>query len=181
MEAKQITTYQCSKCNQYYLVKYAADSCCTKEAEPPARKPKLCECGAEIRYNGSDKCEQCIEKTRFSKAIHLNHDYVGQVYSEGLGWNDGYFESVDALVEWCQDEEVTIPDYAYACNNVKWNGIDIECEVENSLDGFYDDAIDDVVDLQELIDFVSIWNRKQRISTNEVNYKFAILLKEVIA
>ena len=103
--------------------------------------------------------------------------YDGWVYFEGLGYNEGYFESVGELIEYCEDEGIDVPDWVYCCKGER-HLLDIDSAIESMLDEAYEDARDDLKDEKELYDFVEKWNAKQNITSYYPDYKRIVVLKE---
>ncbi len=176
MEPKKIITYQCSICRKYYLDEHVADSCCTSSPVAPATPAKKCECGAELKYYYHVSCEPCREKYRFEQAEKIE-SYDGWIYAESLeSHNEGFFESVDDMIEYCEDDKV-IPEYVYATKKIVWRGACID-NLLDSLDDFYDEADEHIVDFEELETFITEWNKKQNIVSYRPDYTKVILIKK---
>lgn len=141
---------------------------------------KYCE-----KPNKSDFCNcKIAQEKRYAKR-DINHyekaekltpkQYDGWVYSDGLGYNEGYFDSTDALLEWCEDEEVEVPEFAFCCTEER-HLLDIDSAIESMLEEAYEDARDYLKDEQELYDFVKKWNAKQNIISYYPDYKRVVVL-----
>jgi len=93
----------CEECRIIALDKITAEKCCM---------PEICGCGAVIVDKYWTVCRTCIEAhqksielERFNKAEKIKEsDYTGMVYVDGIGHNEGYFESTDELREYLFDE-----------------------------------------------------------------------------
>lgn len=147
---------------------------------------KLYICKHCQRPNRTDYCNckearearnKVADDAHFEKAEKLTPEqYGGWVYVDGLGFNEGYFDSVNALIEHCEDEGIEVPDWAYCCIEVN-HELDIYSAIENMLDDAFEDARDCLVDENELYDFVAKWNSKQTVKSYYPDYKKAVLLQ----
>lgn len=106
--------YYCETCRYVTNERDIAESCC---------KPKTCkECGqdmpAKTHYTICDRC-------RYTRWIASTHEllesaqevtnYYSWVYYEDHGPQNGYFNSVESLVEYCEDHELDIPEFVFCC------------------------------------------------------------------
>jgi hypothetical protein len=170
MNSVKEKAYRCSVCSQVYMDKSFADKCCA---------PKYCEqCGKELPYRSYYiRCETCITKNRFDKAEKLT-EWNGWIYKDGYGDNDGYFESVDELIEWVEDQdeedEIVMPDWVFLCEEHN-HTVDIDSAIEQALEEAYEDAEFDYLD--ELYAFMKQWNDKQNLKSYSPDYKKILLLK----
>lgn len=168
MNIKTVECYECGKCKKIFTKKEFAEKCC---------EPRYCsDCGVEVK-NYRIRCEPCSLKKRFAEAEKIT-DWDGAVYWEGRGYNEGYFWTVDDLYEYCDNEEIEVPEWVFVCESDK-HQLDIESSLENMLSDAYEDAAEDLVDEKELIDFVEQWNQKQTVTSYYPDYKKVLLLKEV--
>lgn len=134
------------------------------------------ECEAETRKYVL-LCDGCNDRRLYNKAEKLTPDqYDGWIQRDGYGYNEGYFKSVDALVEWCEDEDIDLPDWVFCCEGTK-HELDIDNAIENMLEDAFEDARDHLVDEKELFDFVKRWNAKQNIISYYPDYKRVVVLK----
>lgn len=54
------------------------------------------------------------EKQLFGKAQKIqSKDWSGPVYSEGHGYEDGYFQDLDDFKTYCEEEEIDLPRYVW--------------------------------------------------------------------
>ena len=175
MKVTKTTAYICNAelkypkgaiCGKAYLGKERAENCC---------KPKFCECGAEIKYSGWTVCEPCKEKKQYERAEKLT-EWDGWVSWEGYGSNDGYFSSVNDLLEYCEDEEISPPKWVFVCKEQE-HKIDIDRVIDIMIDDAYEGAGDHLVDVKELEEFIDGWNDKQNITTYYPDYKRVLILE----
>lgn len=164
------TTYRCGVCKFTYLDRKLAEECCAQ---------KFCEdCGKELRPRWhSNICEPCRIERLFTKAKKLTPEqWDGWVQKDGYGYNEGYFESVDDLLECCKDEGIEPPDWVFCCGS-----IDHKLDADNILDDMlvdaYEDAREALVDEEELYQFIEAWNAKQKVATYYLDYTKVVVLK----
>ena len=141
------------------------------------KKAYLCEeCGIGVAIYRKT-CDTCNDKRLFSEAEKLiPEQYSGWVYREYYGHNNGYFESIDELIEWCEDGEIKLPEWVFCCKGER-HLLDIDSAIESMLDEAYEDARYDLKDEKELYDFVEKWNAKQNIISYYPDYKRVVVLK----
>lgn len=152
--------------------KNRAENCC--------KIPK-CECGKNIETNYYTKCDSCRsqeENARNEKRLREAEevDFTDSwIYCEGYGRNEGYFESVDALLEWIEDNEKEeshpIPEFVHVCSRIDFKGIDMYDVVSNKLESeFHEDAIDDL-DIDGLQKLVDEWSKTNKTHSWQPDYK----------
>jgi hypothetical protein len=100
-------------------------------------------------------------------------NYSGWVYWEGHG-KDGYFDSVESLRDYCDDNDEEVPSHVLACEEQPFS-LDAEYIVENELSNHHDGAFVSDKDIEELQQMLDRWSEKQKI----VSY-FAIERKLVV-
>jgi hypothetical protein len=173
--------FYCSECRIVHKTEGEAQAC---------HGVRLCECGAPCeRYRS--QCHECQSKQwleesekkeaeRFAKAskIPANEYNGGWVFSED---HDRYFDSVEALLEYIEDdgeEGETAPEYVWACKDIGVPQAHIDSIMENCLDGMWEDAdgsdLNGVEELQAAVDAFNEANKS--ISVYQVDYKTAILI-----
>lgn len=178
MKAIEETLYQCWKCNQYYHQRSIAEGCCTDEFIPPGKKPHKCKCGTVLDYDIHTVCEKCREKNRYEKAEKVT-EWGGWIFADGIGGNDGFFESVGDLIEYIEDysepgEEM--PTYVYTCTKVSFQ-VDIQNAIESASENFEELPWTLEEDLDELKETINEWNKAQKACSYTPNYKKVLLLK----
>lgn len=145
---------------------------------------KLCTCGGVLK-TGYSICSACWQKKqdakelkRFEVAEKLT-EYDGPVYWEdregSLG--DGYFISLDEVLDYCEDNDFPKPAYVWACNPVELS-INVENILEGAFQGHHEGARDMLEEgaEEELQSLIGTWCKKQNIKSWEVDYKRAVLL-----
>ena len=165
---RELTCYQCQECKVIYADPKIADKCCS---------PRYCEdCGVEVKKY-QICCEPCGLKRQFEKAEKLEH-WDGCIYSEHVaGYNDGYFRSIDELTEYCYENDTAIPPWAFICKEQRYE-LDIDGAIERMTEDAYEDAVDDLMDVAELQEFIQEWNAKQNIITYYPDCKKVVLIND---
>ena len=191
MNSVEIKAYKCSKCGAAYITKQSANECC---------EPKFCEdCGIEIpinKYYASKVCDSCKtkrwaeefdqkEKKRYVKAIKCKYqecpdEHKIMMYSESYGYDEGYFYDIDELIEYCESEDIRVPDYCWSTEQINMS-IDADSIIENACEELFEDAEShiDNSDRKELQEFLNKWCAKQTATTTYgVCYKYAIKVEK---
>lgn len=168
-----VVAYFCSECRIVKKTSQEAEDCC---------KPKLCDCGKEVRQYYS-VCDTCLdisrikkEKEKLSKATRIKVPTTDAVYSEGAS-NEGYV-FFDGLEDEFEDDS-EMPLYVYDCTMQTWGGLDLDEILENAFDGdWHEDAVDSVVKHDELAKYLKSWNEKQDLYQYMVATDRIIVLDE---
>lgn len=150
---KKEQCFACGECGILTFNEETARLCC---------KRTYCECGNPIEKY-LIRCYDCNYSKKLEKAQEV--EYTGGAVC--VFDDDRFFESIEYLIDYCiDDEERGRPEYVSPCNVEVWNGIDIENVINNELeDEYHEDAIDSLIDLNDLIKYVDAWNKKQNITT----------------
>ena len=143
---------------------------------------KYCQKGNTSDYCNCKKAreERTIKRdiSHYEKAEKLFPiQYDGWVYAEGLGYNEGYFESVGDLIEYCEDECISVPDWVYCCTEMN-HALNIDSAIDSMLDEAHEDARDHLKDEKELYDFIEKWNARQNIISYYPDYKRVVVLSD---
>lgn len=139
---------------------------------------KYCHKANKTDYCSCKEAREARDNARFEKAEKLTPDqYDGWVYFDGMGYNEGYFESLNALIEHCEDEGIEAPGWVYCCTEMS-HKLYIDSAIERMLDDAFEDARDHLVDEKELYDFVDKWNAKQTVTSYYPNYKRVVVLRK---
>lgn len=122
------------------------------------------------------------EKRLLNKAIKTNYKDVPDenkemMYSDRYPYNEGYFTELEELIEYCNDEEIPLPEYVWSTQKITLS-IDAESIVESACEELHEDAYQNIIGEQELQDFLDIWCSKQTgVDAYSVDYKYAIMIK----
>ena len=98
------------ECGSIYRQPHLANMCC---------EPKFCDCGAprdEVYYTRCAACREVERLERLSKVEEVPAESVEMLFSQEL---DRYFTDIDDLVSHCEDDEISVPEWAYACKPVR--------------------------------------------------------------
>ena len=165
MMSEEITCYKCTDCAKVYWTEESAEVCCA---------PKFCEaCGVEVpQYR--ILCYACADKRRYERAEKIT-EWDGWVFAEGLGYMDGYFRDIGELIEYCEDDEIDIPEWVFACKP-KRHELDIDTALEYMTEDAYEDAYGDLRQVDELREFVREWNKAQDIISYYPDYSRVVIL-----
>jgi hypothetical protein len=150
--------------------------------------PWTCEkCGAEHDRSYQPVCSKCFhenlsrrraeqEENAFKKATKVpasEHD--GPVYWEGAGCSEGFFSSLDDLLDMCADQEIEPPKYVWPCIVIHPQ-LRFEDLQEQALDDHSEGCELDAED--ELREFLDQWNAKQTGESWEPIYYKVLMLEE---
>lgn len=119
------------------------------------------------------------EQRLLNKAIKcelkdISSEYTEMFYSESYRYNDGYFSEIEDLIEYCESEDIEIPDYVWATQKVdlQLDACDI---LENACEELCEDAFDNLTDINGLQKLLDEWVSKQSgQNTYYPNYRYAI-------
>ena len=173
----EIKAWKCEKCGGTWLDEQIANRCCE---EKPANKCRVC--GCNVKYP-STLCTDCREKERYEKAKKIKYSEYKEdyVYDEN---KQNYYRDKEDLEETYYDDaydegqKPVYPDWCYGCTSFTFE-LNVESAIERESEEMYEDFDEiDIVDLQELTDFMEVWNKKQTAKTYYPDYKTVILLNE---
>ena len=182
--------YACGKCGKCYSPKVYA--CAEPQAHEAAQKaaerccaPVHCSgCGVEVGRPWT-ACSSCREKFKLRRATPIpERDYHGPVYSDAVSgdWGEGYSSDTDALLEvvhdavaWGDMEEA--PVYCWPCTS-RPLALNADHMLENAVDDMHEEAMDQIVDADEVFAFVEAWNAKQTCKTWYPDYSRVVVLNQ---
>lgn len=157
--------YFCAKCRRVHVEKSGAENCCAPE--------KCSSCGIVLNEENRARykqCNGCTEVRRTKKEIDTlrnaeiiqkpTHSYI-HTY-DAIGRNDGFMELCE-LYDEVESEGMTLPCYVFDCKEEHWDGLDADNIIENALSDWFEDAQDHIVDIEQLRDFLTVWNKKQTL------------------
>jgi hypothetical protein len=157
MDTKEITAYQCGKCNKSYMTKQAAESCC-------AVNKKVCEdCGVELDPKWyRTVCTDCLEKRRYNRCRKMTISEYEKEFPDNMviRGDDSFYSSVQDCLECCYGDEESIPYYVYGTKK-RAVEVDIGWAIQQAEEDAYEDAEFD--NTNELFEFVSAWNERNRL------------------
>lgn len=180
-DGKSAGVWYCTTCRLVKRTEAEADKCC---------RPWVCEnCGKESqKYHtlctNCDNLRREAAKERRLADAELVEDYDGWICSQdAIGPMDGYFRSVEEFIDYCEDEEIEIPEFVHCCRPHH-----ITVRVEDALSRLEDEGwegmTEHLVGEKELIMAIDAFNianaetcrvydvdykRKTRVRTSEVS------------
>lgn len=162
-DGKPAGVHYCGKCRNVARTKEQADQCCL---------PTVCACGAEAQQYHT-QCRACEnkanderERTRFEKAEKVT-EWDGPIYSDGHGYHDGYFESLEDFEDWFANaEEVERPAYVWTCDVHPIISLDYDNVIENASQEAYEDWEPTALKLsKELTEAIEAFNEANKGET----------------
>lgn len=160
----------CGKCNNIRRGQDSAEKCCIP--------PTCSKCGATVPHAWL-LCSDCdrqrrkqVEDERLDKAELLT-DYDGWIWTHQVtGTQDGYFESVEAMLDYIEDEpDCDRPEFVFACVESH-----LKLDISNSLDSLNDEGYEEMLEhtsgMDELWAAVDAWNElnKNHLRTYIIDY-----------
>lgn len=170
--SREVVAYACPRCGIAYGLNLASGRPGDRDAYVRGLAAKCCNntcstCGTSIpRYHSN--CTACSDANRKrtnrrwaarAKAVGMDEAEDGWICADDIGYRDGYFSSIDELVEYCADEGVTLPSFVLPCSRVTAS-IDLGTVFEH-LDEEYggeDSVTDQFPDSKELEAAVDAFN-----------------------
>jgi hypothetical protein len=151
--------------------------------------PRRCPCGQLIEDKYYTRCRGCREEAErqkeqrhFEKAEKLTIEaYDGPLYWEGhsASLGDGYFADAEELLGYCEDEEVDVPPFVWACSPHEFT-LDGERFLANELERqeMYEGVGEDITDdaRRKLREFLDAWVKERDLRAWGVDYSRAVLL-----
>jgi len=167
--------WYCEKCRIINREKELAEKCCNWTCST---------CGSATKQYWT-KCDACIDKAelaknlaRFESAEKLT-EWTGWIYTDAVvGYQDGYFDSVESLREYCEDKEIPPPLFAWACTENHFVCATIDYITSQIADNAYEDFdSDDLRGLEELKKSIDVFNEANHSHISyEPDYKRAVLI-----
>lgn len=173
--------YYCEKCRIVHRELSMAEKCCA---------PVTCSsCGSTDVSKYHTKCDACENKERaqreadrFEKAEKLTV-WDGPVYSDGHGYHEGYFATIDDFEDWLATDEnfdgteLERPEYVWACTSAPFCVLDIDRIIEDAAQEAFDDWDGDTAGYDELKKSIEVFNEANKhLIAWTPNYKAAVLL-----
>lgn len=176
-DGKSAGVFYCEKCRIVATSKHLADQCCNWVCKT---------CGKPTGRNYWSICDPCEriereekERKRFKDAEKVT-SWDGWVYLDGYG-RDGFADSVNELIEYIEDEEGAVPEYAWTCDPNHFAVLDIDDilqRIEEDGDAYEDFHASDMNGVDELAKAITAFNEANKdVVSWSPNYKRAILLQ----
>lgn len=139
-----------------------------------------------LNKDASQRYSEVKEQEKFEKAEKIKEeDWDGPVYSEGYGWNDGYFGSIDDFYDDVRDdseydEEFTMPKYLWTCDVSPTCIINIDSVLENLTEEAHENF--DYRDLNGLDELRAAVDKFNKLNEDNVswtpNFKKCVILNK---
>jgi hypothetical protein len=167
--SREITGWQCEKCLQIWPSQHQADECCANNE---------CRICVYKRIGAKIDCHGCSDKNYFKyvEKIVRYSEYKGELYDEWLG----RFSDKESLLQHISVHcpKRVSPKWCFGSTKAPFR-INIKDAVENAIALMDDDFNkNQIVDLKELICFITKWNKKQTATTTVIDPKTVVLLEE---
>lgn len=180
-DGKPASVWFCGKCRHVAGSQHLADLCCDTY--------KCNKCGKDTGSRSWLRCEACrdaedvaSEVKRFEAAKKVTA-WDGWVYSEGHGYKDGYFESLDDFKEWADDErsdETPLPTYVWTCKSEAFAQADIDsilCQItDNGYEDFDPETLDGIPELKAALEAFNEANKD--VLSYTPDYSTAVLFTQ---
>jgi len=143
---------------------------------PDCKQPKRGVCIDSECRNRRDIAE---EQKHLEVAVRVKYEDVPceskiMMYSNIYPYNEGYFSDIEELVDYCLDNEISIPSYVWSTQETKLS-MDARSIIENACDELHENAMDNIEGEEELQKFLDAWCAKQSgTDSYTVDYKYAI-------
>lgn len=158
----------CSACNRILMDERLANECC-----------KPCQCGQPTRNRFEGKCSDCWDRERHERQLKamdeaelVEWDGETMLYTDEVeGYHDGWFYSPEELRDYCEDEALEIPEFAFL-GRKRVRKLDLDQAVESMLEDTYDNAeLRDREAYKKLAAEVEEFNKRNAITYYAHEYK----------
>ena len=189
----RLVAWACPKCGLLFLLSAndKEDERAAKMHQAASHCVQNCACGKPLDWHYNLRCKDCRaaaevekEKARFAKAEKLAlEDYEGPVYWEGHegGLGDGYFSSYAEVLDYCEDEGISVPEYVWACTPHPFT-LNAEEILERELERqeMYEEAGEGISDdaRERLQAYLTVWTQEQNITGWQYDHKRAVILRD---
>lgn len=191
-KAQQLVAYACPTCGQVIAAHVVNDAEEARELAATHCDPRCGDCGASVRNSRWYACDVCSARRarergqrRFEAAIKLTSDeWNGPVFAwdegSGLLTDEGYFASLTEAIESYQANDVPVPTFFFVSKKSPVR-VSAERAIDDALDvGDHGEWVrDELVDVQELFDFIEAWNKKQTAGTHEPDFTRVVVVRPV--
>lgn len=185
-----INQYRCDTCRTFYATELAAEACCNPNCIVCGRKLLVSDMPRTLHGN---TCASCMEANtrrhlidRLRNAERVTAPSTSFVYVPGVNdyldlseYEDSPFQLAEIVEEFCLDRAnpVPVPAWVWDCDEVHWQGLDIEQYIENELEEWFDDASSQLTGMDALVAAVNAFNAQQNL-TQYVYTRRVIILDE---
>lgn len=174
-DGKSAGIFYCGECRIVHRTQNEAEACCV---------PKRCRCGAELKPRTAwlicDVCRDSAEAKKdaeqYAAATKIKaEDWYGPVWC-GVGGNEGYYASVDDLLEHFEDDK--LPEQIYACTTHPICRLDYDSIIEHATQDAYEGwDPDQLTGKAELVAALTEFNERNKGEVCwQVDYKRAVVV-----
>lgn len=165
----------CSACNRVLMDEGLANECC-----------KPCQCGQPTRNRFEGKCSDCWDRERHERQLRAMADaelveWDGQtmLYTDEVeGYHYGWFYSPEELRDYCEDEALEIPEFAFL-GRKRIRKLDLDRAIESMLEDTYEDAsLPDDEAYKKLAAEVDEFNKRNAIVYYEHSHKRKVRIRD---
>ena len=165
----------CSACNRILMDERLANECC-----------KPCQCGKPTRNRFEGKCSDCWDRERherlhkaMAEAELVEWDGETMLHTDEVeGYHDGWFYSPEELCDYCEDEALEIPEFAFL-GRKRVRKLDLDQVIESMLEDTYEDAsLPDDKAYKKLAAEVEEFNKRNAIIYYEQSYKRKVRIRD---
>lgn len=148
---------------------------------------RFCDCGAPVKTHRL-RCDACDDKIaaakkaeRFQRADKVSiDDYPDQpVFWDSRGYHGGYFESIDEVLDFCEDNDNATPPFVWAALPTDFH-IDADDIIESALErqAHYEGAASLISEeaRKNLQAYLNVWSGELKIRTWHIDHRRAVLL-----
>lgn len=139
---------------------------------------KQCVCEGYKEYRREE--EEKTESVNFNKAIKMTYKEYIEEYPDYMIYDvstDRYFEDLDDLENYYEDEELKLPEYVYGTSRSTID-LDVDDIIESGCDDLYEDAHENLAGVEGLYKAVEEFNKRNETisATYYLSYKVAVIL-----
>lgn len=180
----RVCAFACPSCGCVYPVKgdesvalQLAQACCARGC---------IDCGKDVSP-GWSRCVRCFHALQAPSeqgAVHSARKVLAEEYDDPVCWpghvgsfGAGYFEDVSELLDYCEDHDVPVPGWVWACTPVPLR-VDAQEVIDRALEEHHEGASEwllsnGVRDLQEALD---AWCKRQLVQTWLLDHSCIVVL-----
>lgn len=152
-----------------------------REARFHCDRRKCEKCGKPTSFNFILHCDDCREQSKFDNATKVPlDDYPGHpVFWDSYGPDDGYFDSIDDLLDYCEENEREIPTYVWGAYLEEFRLPDVDSLLE-AVESDWGDQLNRISmeAKRNLREYLRVWAGEQKISGWRVDYGTAVVLRQ---
>jgi hypothetical protein len=146
--------FLCGTCSIVYIDAGGAARCCAVYGCAACGRPITDERGTTYHH-------ACWFAAKVEEAEKLD-EWDGWVFVEGVGPQDGYFESVEELLKYYKQEGLRPPEWVFACKQLPFPDVDISDITDHINDNTFEEAEYHLHGLDELGEALKAFNEANK-------------------